>query len=64
MTTRLLRRTRRENWAIYLMKGMKAKLYFFRKVVSQGTVDRLQNALDDGIAEIKLSQLERKESRQ
>lgn len=64
MTTKLQRLAQRENWAIYLMKGMKIKLHFFRKVVNPLTIDRMQNALDDAIAEIKLTQSDRKDLRQ
>lgn len=59
MSTRLQIRARRENYAIYILRGIKAKLHFFIKVVPQPTIDRLRNACDDAIAEIKLEQSER-----
>lgn len=60
MSTKLQKLAQRENFAIYLLKGIKTKAYWFRGLIPQATVDRLTNFCDDAIAIIKFNQSERK----
>ena len=59
----LLRRTWKENWAIYILKGMAAKLYMIKPVVPVATHNHLRNAIDDALITIKFQQQTRKEKR-